>query len=223
MPASVSVIMPTFNRARWVGNAIRSALQQMTAERILRTIDFGLMMSIAYPLHRDEREAVAAYLGKPGHLSGPPASAYCGAGRKPMDGDSTGNWNGWSATSTNTRFQTAEQAGLNDALVARLDESAAAELLESARWYLKRGDAVSARYVLSRLVEKFPSTAAGALGLQVMTQRGWIEESKMSPAPPEPPEKAAPQPKPPAADSPATGPPPGVPSVPPKPAKGGSP
>ena len=92
---------------------LRSALRQLTAERILRTIDFGLMMSIAYPLHRDEREAVAAYLGKPGHEAGPPASAFCSADRKPMAGDANGNWNGWSATSANTRFQTAEQSGLN--------------------------------------------------------------------------------------------------------------
>ena len=37
----------------------RDALRQMSAARILRTLDFGLMMTIAYPLHRDEREAVA--------------------------------------------------------------------------------------------------------------------------------------------------------------------
>ena len=41
MPASVSVIMPTFNRARWVGNAIRSALQQMEAGDELIVIDDG--------------------------------------------------------------------------------------------------------------------------------------------------------------------------------------
>lgn len=53
MPASVSVIMPTFNRARWVGNAIRSALQQMEAGDELIVIDDGST--------DDTREVVAAF------------------------------------------------------------------------------------------------------------------------------------------------------------------
>ena len=40
----------------------RASLAQMSAARILRTLDFGLMMSIAYTMKRDEREAVAAFL-----------------------------------------------------------------------------------------------------------------------------------------------------------------
>ena len=44
----------------------RDALAEMSPARILRTLDFGLMMSIAYPMKRDEREAVAAFLGKGG-------------------------------------------------------------------------------------------------------------------------------------------------------------
>jgi outer membrane protein assembly factor BamD (BamD/ComL family) len=80
-----------------------------------------------------------------------------------------------------------EQAGLNDALVARLDESAAAESLESARWYLQQGDAVSARYTLSRLVAKYPSTAAGTLALRIMTERGWTDtKPKEAPTPANP-------------------------------------
>jgi polyvinyl alcohol dehydrogenase (cytochrome) len=98
----------------------RSALQQMTSARILRTLDFGMMMSIAYPLHRDEREAVASYLGKPGHEPGPPQSAYCAAGKPLLAGDSAGNWNGWSATTTNTRFQNSPQARLTAAQVPSL-------------------------------------------------------------------------------------------------------
>lgn len=72
----------------------------------------------------------------------------------------------------------AEQTGLNDALVARLEESAAAELLESARWYMKQGDAVSARHTLSRLVAKHPSTAAGTVALRILTDKGWIDDKK---------------------------------------------
>src|ERR1700730_16814390 len=41
----------------------RSALNQMPAARILRALDFGAMMTVAYPMSRDERQAVAAYLG----------------------------------------------------------------------------------------------------------------------------------------------------------------
>jgi mono/diheme cytochrome c family protein len=44
----------------------RSAVQKMSASRILRTLDFGVMMSIAYPLRRQEREAIANFLGTPG-------------------------------------------------------------------------------------------------------------------------------------------------------------
>jgi predicted flavoprotein YhiN len=40
----------------------REALTKMSASRILRTLDFGLMMSIAYPMRRDEREAVLGAL-----------------------------------------------------------------------------------------------------------------------------------------------------------------
>lgn len=80
----------------------------------------------------------------------------------------------------------AQEVGINDALVARLDESAAAELLESARWYMSEGDAVSARYTLSRLVQKYPSTAAGTLGLQILTDRGWLTEKPKAPAEGEP-------------------------------------
>src|SRR5213593_2062126 len=55
----------------------RDALQKMPASRILRTLDFGAMMSIAYPLRRDQREAVAAYLGVPDRDAAPPATTFC--------------------------------------------------------------------------------------------------------------------------------------------------
>jgi mono/diheme cytochrome c family protein len=41
----------------------RDTLAKMPATRILRTLDFGLMMSVAYPLKREERDAVAKFLG----------------------------------------------------------------------------------------------------------------------------------------------------------------
>ena len=90
----------------------RDALQRMSPARIMRTLDFGLMMSIAYPLKRDERQAVAAFLGKADADAPPPASAFCSTNKKPLSGTAVGNWAGWSPTSDNARFQTARAAGL---------------------------------------------------------------------------------------------------------------
>jgi len=85
----------------------RDALQKMPASRILRTLDFGLMMGVAYPLTREERTAVANYLGTKGPEPGPPPAAFCNAERHPLSAESAGNWNGWSPSPTNTRFQPA--------------------------------------------------------------------------------------------------------------------
>jgi tetratricopeptide (TPR) repeat protein len=67
----------------------------------------------------------------------------------------------------------ARRAGLSDALMARLDESMAAQMLEKARWYTRRGDLVSARFVLNRLVVKHPQTVSAATGLQIIRENGW--------------------------------------------------
>src|SRR6267378_7060247 len=90
----------------------RDSLQKMPAVRILRTLDFGLMMGIAYPMKRDEREAVANYLGTPGGEPQPPASSFCSSGIGPMQGTAKESWAGWSPSPSNTRYQTAQQAGL---------------------------------------------------------------------------------------------------------------
>ena len=68
----------------------------------------------------------------------------------------------------------AQAAGIDDALVARLDDSAADELLESARWYLKNNDEVSARFVLKRLLRDRPRSAAAQEAYEFMVDRGWI-------------------------------------------------
>jgi outer membrane protein assembly factor BamD (BamD/ComL family) len=75
------------------------------------------------------------------------------------------------------RFPTeAARAGLSDALVSRLDESAAAQMLETARWYLKREDDVSARFTLRRLLRNHPGTVAAARAEAMMRERGWITD-----------------------------------------------
>ena len=96
----------------------RDALEKMSSARIMRTLDFGLMMSIAYPLKRDERQAVASFLGKADADARPPASAFCSSNTTPMSGTSAGNWPGWSPTSDNARFQ--KTAGLSAADVPSL-------------------------------------------------------------------------------------------------------
>src|ERR1700746_3260458 len=55
----------------------RETLKKMTASRILRSLDFGAMMSVAYPMNREEREAVAGYLGTAGKEAPPPPEAFC--------------------------------------------------------------------------------------------------------------------------------------------------
>ncbi len=90
----------------------KAALQKLSSARILRTLDFGLMMSIAYPLKREERAAVASFLGIAGAEAGPPASAFCSSDKHPLAAVTRANWNGWSPSLANTRYQSTAQAGL---------------------------------------------------------------------------------------------------------------
>jgi len=98
----------------------RDALRKMPATRILRTLDFGVMMAVAYPMRREERQAVAAFLGTNETEATPPPSAFCTADRAIMSAPPGRNWNGWSATPSNTRFQTSEAAGLTVAQLGGL-------------------------------------------------------------------------------------------------------
>lgn len=90
----------------------REALTKMSPARILRTLDFGLMMSIAYPMRRDEREVVANFLGTGADDPAPPASAFCRPDRPIMSGSPTDSWTAWGPSPANTRFQTPDRAGL---------------------------------------------------------------------------------------------------------------
>jgi polyvinyl alcohol dehydrogenase (cytochrome) len=95
-------------------------LQAMTSTRILRTLDFGAMMTIAYQLRRDEREAVATFLGKPGGDAPPHAAAFCRDRSVTVDVGSRPVWNGWSPSRDNGRFAPAALAGLTAAQVPKL-------------------------------------------------------------------------------------------------------
>jgi polyvinyl alcohol dehydrogenase (cytochrome) len=91
----------------------RAALTQMPAARIMKTLDFGAMMTVAYPMARDEREAVASYLGTKAPLISLPASAYCADRSVKVSNASKFVWNGWSTGSNNARYQPADAAGLS--------------------------------------------------------------------------------------------------------------
>src|SRR6185437_246151 len=81
----------------------RAALMKLSPARILRTLDFGAMMSIAYPIRRDEREAVAHFLGQGAEDPPPPASAFCKPGLAIMSADERSSWAGWSPDPSNAR------------------------------------------------------------------------------------------------------------------------
>ncbi|MBV9503944.1 MAG: PQQ-binding-like beta-propeller repeat protein, partial [Acidobacteriia bacterium] len=84
----------------------REALKQLSVARILRTLDFGVMINIAYILNREEREAVANFLGVNRPDNPVPASAYC-ADRSVNIGPSPNPaWKGWGPDLTNTRYTT---------------------------------------------------------------------------------------------------------------------
>jgi polyvinyl alcohol dehydrogenase (cytochrome) len=94
----------------------REALQKMPAARILRALDSGAMMAIAFTMHRDERVAVASYLGTSAPAAGPPPGAFCADRTVALASAPKVTWNGWSPSADNARFQPEEAAGL------RLDE-----------------------------------------------------------------------------------------------------
>lgn len=70
----------------------------------------------------------------------------------------------------------ADATGMNEALVARIEESMGAQLLDTSQWYLQRGDPTSARFTLGRLQRDFPATLAAQRGEALMRERGWYEE-----------------------------------------------
>ena len=88
----------------------REALKKLSAARIVRTLEFGTMLPIASTMVRDEREAVAAFLGQPANDAPPPARAFCAVRTVSFDRDIKdlpSTWNGWSPATSNTRYQPA--------------------------------------------------------------------------------------------------------------------
>lgn len=67
----------------------------------------------------------------------------------------------------------AERTGIGDAMSARVDELLAMQMLETSRWYMRRGDEPSARYTLRKLARKFPQTVASSDALNILREKGW--------------------------------------------------
>lgn len=67
----------------------------------------------------------------------------------------------------------AARLGMSDALLARLDESRAEQLLQTGRWYLDRDDPAGAKITLGRLIRTHPGTGAAQDALAIFTERGW--------------------------------------------------
>ena len=98
----------------------REALNKMPAARILRALDAGAMLAVALTMHRDERIAVAGFLGTDAADASPPPAAFCSDRTVTLPAAATASWNGWSPGTANTRFQGANGARLRADDVANL-------------------------------------------------------------------------------------------------------
>lgn len=96
--------------------------------------------------------------------------------------------------------QDAERIGMDEALIARLDESGAVQMLETARWYIKREDEVSARLTILRLLRKHPQTVAAVRAQEMVEEHKWVMSARK---PGELPPGEAQLNPPPASDAPA--------------------
>jgi polyvinyl alcohol dehydrogenase (cytochrome) len=90
----------------------REALQKMSAARILRALDAGPMMAVAFTISREDRIAVASYLGTNAPVEGPPPAAFCADRKVMLPAAPKTSWNGWSPGPDNARFQPADAARL---------------------------------------------------------------------------------------------------------------
>jgi polyvinyl alcohol dehydrogenase (cytochrome) len=91
------------------------ALHRMPAAQILRTLNWGVMGNVAYTMTIAEREAVASYLGTHDAPTPVPPTAFCADRTVRFAADSKKSqpeWNGWSPSSSNARYQSAQDAGL---------------------------------------------------------------------------------------------------------------
>jgi polyvinyl alcohol dehydrogenase (cytochrome) len=98
----------------------KDALKKLTVTHIRTSMDFGTMGGVATTMRRDERDAVAAYLGVAGGSEALPAKAFCAEREVKLAGSPKLAWNGWSPSAVNTRYQPGDAAGLNIDQLRRL-------------------------------------------------------------------------------------------------------
>ena len=129
----------------------------MSATAILKALDSGVMREQAQGLSTSERAEIAEYLGTPSssarETAAQASSGYC-KNAAPTNSSGRSDWNGFGAGLANTRFQTAEAAGLSATDVPKL----------RLKWAFGLGDVTNARgqpvIVGGRL---FAETVAGKL------------------------------------------------------------
>jgi polyvinyl alcohol dehydrogenase (cytochrome) len=99
-------------------------LHRIPAARILRTLNWGVMGNVAYTMTIAEREAVASYLGTHDPATAMPPAAFCTdrAVRFATKSEEKvlPQWNGWSPSTNNARYQSAQAGGLTIDGVQRL-------------------------------------------------------------------------------------------------------
>lgn len=77
-----------------------------------------------------------------------------------------------------------DEAPLAQAVAVRVDESLAEQLLEAARWYLRRSDPVSARATVVRLIRAHPLSAAASKARELAGEQQWTLPAPAGPAGP---------------------------------------
>jgi len=75
------------------------------------------------------------------------------------------------------RFPAQAQEIGAEGIRTRIDESDARRMLVDAKWYLKRNDEVSCRFVLERLIKRYPQTSPAREAYTMLKDYGWIKES----------------------------------------------
>jgi polyvinyl alcohol dehydrogenase (cytochrome) len=98
----------------------RDSLKKIPATRIVKVLDFGVMMQVAYQLTRQERDAVAKFLGTEAAETSLAPEAFCKDRSVAINDKSKFIWSGWSPKGDNARFQPADVAGLTIDQVRKL-------------------------------------------------------------------------------------------------------
>jgi polyvinyl alcohol dehydrogenase (cytochrome) len=98
----------------------RESLQKIPVTRILKVLDFGVMMQVAYQMSRQDREAVAKFLGTDAPETVLSPEAFCKDRTVAINDKSKFVWNGWSPKPDNARFVPGDVAGLNIDQVRKL-------------------------------------------------------------------------------------------------------